>query len=1244
MAMALAVAMVACQAAVKSPASVKKDIADLTFGVGASAQTVDKLSSYFNVTNATFSASSNNERVATAKIAGEVLTVTPVGPGTANVTVTAKGDEGEASQSVKVTVNAPPPPPTNDPPTVRTISPVSLQVGGSPKMITLSDYFTDPDGEELEYDAESSMAMYATAAVDGAMLTITAVAAGTTEITVSATDGENPAVSQTFDVTVTAAPVDPTDTLNEPPEQTLIDDMEMRREGTIDIDLSMYYDDPEDERLMYTAESSMPAVAAVTLSEEMLTIEGRSVGKARITVSASDGTNTRRQSFSVTVGSNPPVVDMSLPTSFPLGLAGATEVVNLSKYFDDPEGDSLTYGAESSNTAVAEVSEPDADGMITITAVAAASKTEVGTATITVTAKDADNAAVSLDLFVTVSPPDVDNTPPAVRGINDMELETGEQATLDLGMHFIDAPGDELSYTADSIMKMYVTVAVDGSTLTITAVDEGTSRITVKATDSYGAAATTFFMVTVVPPNMAPVVDTEIPNQSLELDFADKMKTLDLSMYFSDPDSGPDALSYEAASSMEMNATVAVDDSMLTITAVDAGMATITVTASDGEDSVQDMFTVEVNNPAPPTATSELPDQDFAHDDMDARMFTLSDYFSKATMYDVSVSGDADVVTATEADGVLTLTPGSAGDAVVKVTPSNSGGIGSSQTINVTVADEPEELMLPPRPVGTIAAQTVELGATKTVNVNFVEPEGEPLEYDARSSDEAIATATVSAAGVVSITGVAIGEATITVTATDTDMQTAEQPISVKVVAVMPVVPVVPDPPTIKDTFQNVSFAHGATAAREFTLVEYFDGAAEYDVMRGNPAIIDASETDGVLSITPKASGRTYVRVTAINDGGRISQTISVEVMRALPMVPPTGTHQVLVDNLNSGDNNNESEVFTKDLIAEGYFLGGKGPFTFTEDGDPEATDSPWETSEIKDGILKLQLAYVDGTTTFTDAQWTGGVSVTVTATDANRQRATTTVTVMPNRAPRVLSTVGTPGAEGALSGEDESYVIGTMSGEVDTDTATAGIQPREDGAAMCSMFNECALKLFEDDEKGYNVVVTSPASDKYRWRFDKAEQELILTGLQSTWDADADGGAADDPVTVKVKATDSEGRSSDEVSFMLTVNAAPTVGDDADDVDKNIEIARDASEGTLNLMTAAQAADLFEDTEGDDIAGSFESSNDSIVTISDAGVMTLGARGTATIMVRGTTGDDLDEDDAGLGQYAEFNIRVRVK
>ena len=63
--------------------------------------------------------------------------------------------------------------------------------------------------------------------------------------------------------------------------------------------------------------------------------------------------------------------------------------------------------------------------------------------------------------------------------------------------------------------------------------------------------------------------------------------------------------------------------------------------------------------------------------------------------------------------------------------------------------------------------------------------------------------------------------------------------------------------------------------------------------------------------------------------------------------------------------------------------------------------------------------------------------------------------------------------------------------------------------SAACSMFNECVLTLFQY-EGDFDISVTPDDVDtKFSW--DAEDGELTLTGLESTWDADATN-AADEP------------------------------------------------------------------------------------------------------------------------------------
>ena len=69
----------------------------------------------------------------------------------------------------------------------------------------VSSFFSDPDGDELTYTAESSDAEVAAAGIEGSSLTVTAVAAGAATVTVTAADPGGLTATQSVEVTVEAA-------------------------------------------------------------------------------------------------------------------------------------------------------------------------------------------------------------------------------------------------------------------------------------------------------------------------------------------------------------------------------------------------------------------------------------------------------------------------------------------------------------------------------------------------------------------------------------------------------------------------------------------------------------------------------------------------------------------------------------------------------------------------------------------------------------------------------------------------------------------------------------------------------------------------------------------------------------------------------------------------------------------------------------------------------------------------------
>ena len=132
--------------------------------------------------------------------------------------------------------------------------------------------------------------------------------------------------------------------------------------GAIAIEVDGYFQDIDDDQLVFAAGSSDTAIATVSVSQVTVAVSPVAEGTVTITVDAIDPDGlTAKQSFSVTVKpkNRAPVVASAIPAET-LTVGGSVGEVDLSLHFSDPDDDALTYGAASPDTAIATVSVADA--------------------------------------------------------------------------------------------------------------------------------------------------------------------------------------------------------------------------------------------------------------------------------------------------------------------------------------------------------------------------------------------------------------------------------------------------------------------------------------------------------------------------------------------------------------------------------------------------------------------------------------------------------------------------------------------------------------------------------------------------------------------------------------------------------------------------------------------------------------------------------------------------------------------
>ena len=456
------------------------EIADREVMVGDSA-TLD-LSGYFSEPDGqalSYTVASDSS-VATASVTGAALTVVAVAKGTTAVTLTATDPGGlKATQSFSVTV------PNRAPVAEGSVSAQTVEVGDT-ATVDMSLFFSDPDGDALSYSAVTSDTTVAAALVADSTVMVAAVAKGEATITVTATDTEGLAATQSFLVTVPNRAPTVTST---PPDRFWVKTRALPFQGW------RYFEDPDDDPLTYTGASSNTTVATIAQQSDIVfEVQARSDGTATITVTARDPDGlTVDASFEFEVGNNAPTVKDPLSglTSSPSQL---DSVIMNSTFEDSDGGDELSYSASSSAPAKATVSvlfSPIYGYYAAIRGV------EVGEATVTMTARDLGGLTVDHSFVVTVE----SNRPPRIKRNfpGRVDLTVGDTTSFVLSEYFDDPDGDDLTYSAAVGFRASAHMSAD--TLRLVGVIAGITVGEVTAEDTGGKSVAQTFPVFVQNPS-----------------------------------------------------------------------------------------------------------------------------------------------------------------------------------------------------------------------------------------------------------------------------------------------------------------------------------------------------------------------------------------------------------------------------------------------------------------------------------------------------------------------------------------------------------------------------------------------------------------------------------------------------------------------------------------------------------------------------------------------------------------------
>ncbi len=724
-------------------------------------------------------------------------------------------------------------------------------------------------------------------------------------------------------------------------------------------EVSSYFRDPDGDALSYEAGSSDASVATASVSGSTVTVTAVAQGSATVTVTARDPAGlTATQNVAVTVqrANRAPEAVGSIP---PVGLAAGDDLTfEVPSYFSDPDGDALSYAAESSNVSVMSVSVSGA--ALTITGVAP------GTATVTVTARDPAGLSASQPVDVTVS--DGSNrAPEGTLPFVDVTIPAGVTITFNVFSYFFDPDGDRLSYSGRTSNPDVTKVAVSGSALSLTGVSKGQATVDVTARDPGNLPATLSFGVNVA--KGPPAAVGEISEDTLDVG---ETATVDLSGYFTDPDG--DSLVYTAMASFERIARVSVSGSTMTIEGVAEGNTSITATASDpdGNEAIQQTRVTVLLPNQPPEPQGTIPDLTVSADR--TRSVYLGFYFDDrdALTYTAATS-DAGVATVTVTGSRATVAGVARGTAEITVTARDPGGLEASQRFTVTVPNNA------PQETATVPGDTLDVGDTATVDLSqyFTDPDGDALAYTAEPFFTHVATASVSGS-VLTIAGVSEGSTSVTITARDpAGLEVSQRPrIRVRQ----------PNrPPEATDAIPDVTVDAGRTS--RVSMFFYFDDPDRdrltYTPVSSDETVATVTASSSSVTVEGIARGTAEITVTARDPGGLEAQQ---SFMVTVPNSAPEAVGDIPRDTVDVGE--------TTTVELSDYFT--------DPDGDPLTyTAVPFWEDRVRVTVLGsvLTLEGLEG----------GRNSITVTARDPegleDSQRTYLTV-IQPNRPPEATGTI----------------------------------------------------------------------------------------------------------------------------------------------------------------------------------------------------------------------------------------------
>jgi uncharacterized protein YraI len=650
----------------------------------------------------------------------------------------------------------PTPTPTEVPnrdPVIEPLADVTLNVG------EVRDVFfaaSDPDGDPLlnVVALPDNPAVVAAFVSAPGTLNLTALAPGSSAVTLSLEDGRGGSARAVFTVTVVQPNRDP---VIEPLADVTLNVGEVR-------DVFFAASDPDGDPLLNAvALPDNPAiVAAFVPAPGTLNLTALAPGSSAVTLSLEDGRGgTARAAFTVTVvqPNRDPVIEPLPDLTLNVG-----EVRDVFFTASDPDGDPLLNVVALPDNPAVVTAFVSAPGTLNLTALAP------GSSAVTLSLEDGRGGMARAAFTVTVVQP---NRDPVIEPIADLTLNVGE--VRDVFFAASDPDGDPLLNVValpDNPAIVAAFVPAPG-TLNLTALAPGSSAVTLSLEDGRGGTARAAFTVTVVQPNRDPVIE---PIADVTLNAGE---VRDVFFAASDPDGDPLLNVVALPDNPAVVTAFVAAPGTLNLTALAPGSSAVTLSLEDGRGgTARAAFTVTVVQPNRDPVIEPIPDLTLNVGEVRDVFFAASDPDGDPLLNVVALPDNPAVVTAfVAAPGTLNLTALAPGSSAVTLSLEDGRGGTASIAFTVTVVQPNRDPVIEP-----IADVTLNAGEVRDVFFAASDPDGDPLlNVVALPDNPAVVTAFVSAPGTLNLTALAPGSSAVTLSLEDGRGGTARAAFTVTV-------------------------------------------------------------------------------------------------------------------------------------------------------------------------------------------------------------------------------------------------------------------------------------------------------------------------------------------------------------------------------------------------------------------------------------------------------------------------------